>query len=282
MRWFFLILLIVNILYVAWELNRERSIHTVTAALPKDVERIVLLSELEKDAGQKAAVEKTGDAPASLAEPTTKITDASPPGPAEQSQRVEAAEEEETTIAAVMEQDADADSPETTDETVPSARAPVAEPAADLCYTLGPFREMDTLRVVIREIKDYVIEASFRSKEEQEQSMFRVLLKPVGSKREAKALTKQLVSKNIRDYYIITEGSYENGISLGYFSSKGRAERHGNRVRKAGFDAIVEPVFKTYTIYWLDYRIEAGHQIPPQIFEKHLESTTQRLSRSCD
>jgi cell division septation protein DedD len=141
---------------------------------------------------------------------------------------------------------------------------------------------MDTLRVVIREIKDYVIEASFRSKEEQEQSMFRVLLKPVGSKREAKALTKQLVSKNIRDYYIITEGSYENGISLGYFSSKGRAERHGNRVRKAGFDAIVEPVFKTYTIYWLDYRIKAGHQIPPQIFEKHLDSTTQRLSRGCD
>ena len=98
----------------------------------------------------------------------------------------------------------------------------VDKPAGERCYTLGPFRDMKALRLLTREIKDYVIEASFRSREEQEQSMFRVYLKPVGSKKEARALIKQLDSKKIRDHFIIIEGPLKNGISLGYFSDKRR------------------------------------------------------------
>ena len=112
--------------------------------------------------------------------------------------------------------------------------------------------------------------------------MFRVLLMPVASWKEAKALTRTLASKNIKDYFIITEGPSENAISLGYFSSKSRAYRHTDRVRKLGFDVFAEPVFSTYTIYWLDYRIKADHEIPQQIFDDHLEKSSQRLSRSCN
>ena len=140
---------------------------------------------------------------------------------------------------------------------------------------------MKTLRQVTREIKDYVVEASFRSREEQEQTMYRVFVRPVGSKQEAKALTRELVNKNIRDYFIITDGPNKNGISLGYFSDKGRAYRHADHVRELGFDATAEPVFRTYTIYWLDYRIKSGHEIPQQIFDDHLENSAQRLRRTC-
>ena len=165
-------------------------------------------------------------------------------------------------------------------EVLAAARATV-EPVGDLCYTLGPFREMKTLRMVTREIRDFVVEASFRSKEEKEQTMFRVLVRPVGSKQAAKDLVRQMVNKNIKDYFIITEGPQKNGISLGYFSEKKRAYRHAERVRKLGFDAIAEPVFNSYTIYWLDYRISSGDEIPQQIFDQHLEKSTQRLSRTC-
>ena len=140
---------------------------------------------------------------------------------------------------------------------------------------------MKTLRVVTREIRDYVVEASFRSKEEQEQTMFRVLVRAVGSKQEAKAMIRELDSKNIRDHFIITEGPNTNAISLGYFSSKSRAYRHADRVRKLGCDAYAEPVFRRYTIYWLDYRIKAGSEIPQQIFDDHLQSSGQQLTRAC-
>ena len=111
--------------------------------------------------------------------------------------------------------------------------------------------------------------------------MYRVYLKPVGGKAEAKALIEKLVSKNIKDYYIITEGPVKNGISLGYFSDKARANRLARRVRKKGFDPVLEPVFRSYMIYWLDYRINEGNDIPQEIFDRHLDSTAQRLSRSC-
>jgi len=280
MRWFFLLLVVVNVAYVAWELNREQAVHADKAHLPVGVQRIVLLRELEsgtsakQDVAQlsaKAAVKQSTTTPAEEVPVTSRspasdqdLAGATLPGNAVavevnvvMAEKQLAAPEEKVAVKAV------------------------AKPAGDLCYTLGPFSEMNTLRLVTREIKDYVVEASFRSKEEQEQTMFRVYVRPVGNKQEAKALIKELVSKNIRDYFIITDGPNKNGISLGFFSNKGRAYRHADRVRKLGFDATAEPVFRSYTIYWLDYRIKAGHEIPQQIVDDHLENSAQRLSRDC-
>lgn len=278
MRWFFLSLLIVNILYVTWELKRERPVASVAPALPANVDRLVLLSELESTtASQTNGAQATAEVAAS-AKTVPEMDEVQPQSDTSETASAEVAVPDgadaaaDDTIAVQPQAEAPVDEP---------ADPPVGEPARDLCYTLGPFREMKTLRVVTREIKDYVVEASFRSRDEQEQSMFRVYLKPVGGKREAKALIKQLVSKNIRDYFIITDGPYKNGISLGYFSDKSRAERHAERVRKSGFDAVLEPVFRSYTIYWLDYRIKAGIEIPQSVLDQHLNSTTQRLSRSC-
>ncbi|MGD2054892.1 MAG: hypothetical protein PVG45_12395 [Gammaproteobacteria bacterium] len=270
MRWLFLFLLVLNAGYLAWELNRDRQPQSMQYTVPRGVERIVLLEELEREqpaetvaqvndtALQPQADEKSGAAATPAAAVASETTGAAPVEVASLNSSAAAPGGEEPAVAAEN------------------------EPAVDRCYTLGPFSEMKTLRLVTREIKDYVIEASFRSREEQEQSMFRVYLKPVGSKREARELIKELVSNNIRDYFIITDGPNKNGISLGYFSNKGRAYRHAERVRKLGFDAIAEPVFRTYTIYWLDYRIKAGNEIPRQIFDQHLENSAQKLSRSCN
>lgn len=281
MRWLFLFLLMLNIGYVVWELNREQVRPADSAALPRGVERLVLLSELESEPPQdepvvQAAVEVAGQAP-EAAPSTAAPQQQDRAGKAESKPTELSKPDRGITVAA----DRAADDRQVETPLAKPIDKPLAKPAGDLCYTLGPFREMKTLRLVTREIKDYVIEASFRSREEQEQSMFRVYLRPVSSKREAEALIKQLVSKNVRDYFIITDGPNKNGISLGFFSDKGRAHRHAGRIRKLDFDVVVEPVFRSYTIYWLDYRIRAGNEIPQQIFDQHLDNTAQRLGRSC-
>jgi len=285
MRWLFLLLLLLNVGYVAWELERERPQHVRTTALPTGVERIVLLRELESGTAEKQDIAQSSTASgAKPADNTPSGDDSSQPPLAEAEQapaapaQVAVAADVSADVAAAAETQASASSG------VPADRpgvTPEDKPAVDLCYTLGPFREMQTLRLVTREIKDYVVEASFRSREEQEQTMFRVFVRPAGSKQEARALSKELVSKNIRDYFIITDGPNKNGISLGYFSNRGRAYNHADSVRKLGFDVTVEPVFRTYTIYWLDYRIKPGNEIPQQIFDDHLENSAQRLSRTC-
>jgi hypothetical protein len=284
MRWLFLLLLVLNVGYVAWELERERPQAVRTAALPTGVERIVLLREQQSGSADEEDIalssvppgEQQADIQSSeydSARPQQAEAEQTPAEPtqvaaADVSVDVEPVAVNKGAAAAVVPADVAEDRPE-------------KPPADDLCYTLGPFSEMQTLRLVTREIKDYVVEASFRSREEQEQTKFRVFIRPLGSKQAAKALVKELVSKNIRDYFIITSGPNKNGISLGYFSNKRRAYGHAERVRKLGFDVVVEPVFRTYTIYWLDYRIKAGNEIPQQIFDDHLENSAQRLSRTC-
>ena len=295
MRWLFLLLLVLNVGYLTWELNREHGQSTVSNTLPKGVERIVLLRELksEKPLDEEAIAAQVASAEPAVTDAVQAPVAASSDKNAASLDQIEAkktgiqtAELASAEIPAVVDNETqedrvqDAMSAEMPAEE--SAQVPVAKPKDDLCYTLGPFREMKTLRLVPREIKDYVVDASFRSREEQEQTMFRVLLKPVASRKEAKALTREFASKKIKDYFIITEGASKNAISLGYFSSKSRAYRHADRVRKLGFDVIAEPVFSTYTIYWLDYRIKADHEIPQQIFDDHLEKSSQRLNRSCN
>lgn len=281
MRWLFLLLLLVNIGYVTWELNRELPQKALSPALPDGVERIALLSELETDPGQKPAARSPA------AEQLSQDTAAVPAtGDAAVQQRGLAGSSQlpsETNATATATRDVGVEDSEALVDKELAAAVDAAEtaPVVDLCYTLGPFSEMTTLRRVTRAIKDHVVEASFRSKEEQEQTMFRVYVRPVGSKQEAKALIKELVSKNIRDYFIISDGPNKNGISLGYFSSKDRAYRHADRVRQLGFDATAEPVFRSYTIYWLDYRIRSDSEIPQQIIDDYLEDSAQRLSRDC-
>ena len=52
-----------------------------------------------------------------------------------------------------------------------------------------------------------------------------------------------------------------------------------------GFDVQVEPVFKTFTIYWLDYQLADGVSIPESIFDKYTKNTKKdkvsRLQREC-
>jgi hypothetical protein len=285
MRWLFLVLLVLNVGYVAWELERERPRHVRTTALPTGVERIVLLRELESATAEKEDIEQPATTPGTQ-QARIKPSKDDPAQPqqagAGQPRTSPTQVAEAADVSADLEAMAENQAPAHSD--VPADRPevmPEATPAVDLCYTLGPFSEMQTLRLVTREIKDYVVEASFRSREEQEQTMFRVFVRPVGSKQEARALIKELVSKGIKDHFIITDGPNKNGISLGYFSSKARAYRHADRVRLLGFDATAEPVFRTYTIYWLDYRIKSGNEIPQQIFDEHLENSAQRLSRTC-
>lgn len=276
MRWFFLLLLVLNVGYVAWELNREHPQPANKAVLPKGVERIVLLQELETETVAKQDIAQLST-PVTVPESEAKL----PIADAKSLQQSQATKSQtQPAQPVVIDEGAAAEAVADIQDDKPTEQL-ITKPAGDLCYTLGPFSEMKTLRLVTREIKDYVVEASFRSKEEQQQTMFRVFVRPVGSKQEAKALIKELVSNNIRDYFIITDGPNKNGISLGFFSDKSRAYRHADRVRILGFDATAEPVFRSYTIYWLDYRIKVGNEIPQQIFDDHLENSSQRLNRAC-
>ncbi|MBT8119565.1 MAG: SPOR domain-containing protein [Gammaproteobacteria bacterium] len=153
------------------------------------------------------------------------------------------------------------------------------------CFTLGPFRDLDNLRGLTREIKSYVVEADFRGREEKEQTLYWVYVKPEKSRKKAIETGNRLKAKKIKDFYVIRDGEKVNGLSLGHFRNRSGAYGLAQKVQKLGFDVLVEPVFRSYTVYWLDYQLASGVSIPESIFDKYIKTSKKdkisRLARDC-
>ena len=315
MRWLFLFVFSLNFAYIGWEMSKSPSDDYAAVPQLKNIQRIVLLSELkqqqesavdaeqlddnvetadidERSTGQvsekqvvlEQVAEKTTEAEKDLAQPPEVKADkteivavvAKPVG-----------SEATPTPTAATKSEPVKPEPEKPDsvKSKPAKPGPAKPLQQASCYTLGPFRDLIKLSTLTREIKSYVVTADFRGREEKEQTLYWVYVKPEKNRKQAVAAGKRLKAKKIKDFYIIREGEKINGLSLGHFRSKDGAYGLAKKVRKLGFDVIVEPVFKTYTVYWLDYQLTEGAVIPEEIFDTYLKSTKKdkisRLSREC-
>jgi cell division septation protein DedD len=279
MRWIFLFMLAANIAYLGWELNQPAAHRPRAAHSDANVPKIVLLRELSDAASEAADVAEK--APAETAEEQTANNDTPTVQPEVQSQPKETTPEKipDTAEAETQKPTAAAEVATPPDKLPESNTTAVARFA---CYTLGPFREIADLRKLIRDIREFVVEASFRSREEREQSMYWVYLPPEKSREAANALGAELKRKNIRDYYVVNSGEQVNAISLGHFREKAGALSLAQKVKRAGFTAQIDPVFKSYTIYWLDYQLQTDRAIPVSALDLSRLPNISRFDRNCE
>jgi len=297
MRWLFLIMLVLNLSYIAWEtLNASKKEALVNVPPLPDVPTILLANEIDS-AATLAVVPAEKDEPASTSSPENKIETGIEDVPLHVSPNNQLVKQELVPLASSTKEDkfesvsqvddeAQANDKASADDKVQlsdkaSADNKIQAKIPDACFTLGPFRELDTLRALMRNIKEYVEEVSFRSRDEKESSLFWVYLSPLENRAQAKKVGQALKAKKIKDFYIIRSGDKKNGISLGQFRNKNGAYRLAKKVKKLDFSVEVEPVFKTYTLYWLDYRLINGNTIPEALTAKYLTGKISRLSRSC-
>jgi len=301
MRWLFLFVLTLNLAFVAWQMLMPTADLYVNTQPLKNVQPIVLLSELKlqnKVESKKAVDEAIQEVaqPVAQSENTEEISpektaEENAPGKSTGSEQVsaqlevkQAEETEKAEVVAVKEPE-----PELKPNTGTSAvlkKEPQQIPEKESCFTLGPFRDLVKLSSLTQEIKSYVVEADFRGSEEKEKPLYWVYIKPEKNRNKAIETGKRLKAKKIKDFYLIREGEKINGLSLGHFRNKGGAYGLAKKVGKLGFDVQVEVVFKTYTIYWLDYKLASGKSIPESIFDKYIKPAKKdkisRLSRDCN
>jgi hypothetical protein len=293
MRWLFLFLLSLNLAYIAWEMSKAPSEDYANVPALKNVETIVLLKELKQSQSESTSSGNKIDGD-DVNTADTAIGSQSDAGQAGTAQSVASEKVPETSPAVISEAESknlagSASQKNTVDAGAQKAGGGEEMSAKSLptagCYTLGPFRDLDKLRGLTREIKSYVNKAEFRGKEETEPTIYWVYLAPETSRRKAIETGNRLKAKKIKDFYVIREGEKENGLSLGHFRNKKRAYALAKKVTALGFNTNVEPVYKTYTAYWLDYELAAGAVIPEAVFDKYIgaggKDNISRLSRDC-
>ncbi len=279
MRWLFLIALFLNLAYISWQMLVPATDVYTNLPVLKNVDSIILLSEL-KQRGKIDSVSESVDLVQKSVELEAKVESVSVEVPISDRVGAERQDIVEEEVAEIKD-----DAVVVPDESV-STEVSQAKSAEDgSCYTLGPFRDLDKLRSLIRDIKSYVVKANFRAHEESLPSVYWIYIQPEKSRKQAIKTGKRLKDKKIKDFYIVREGEKNNAISLGYFRNKNSAFRLEKKVKKLGFDVLVEPIFKTYTVYWLDYQLVSGVSVPEAIIEKYSQSMKtdkiSRLGRDC-
>ncbi len=283
MRWLFLIVLSLNFTYIAWQLTQP-VVQAYKDVRPlKNVSPIILLSEFKQVAVQAPSLlhdKNVGpvEMPAHVA-----MNDEAALLQAKAVEVLSVDNEKEAKLAAVALSKenvfAEVDPLKATDV------SQLRSDSKEMCFTLGPFRDLGKLRALTKEIKPYVITTDFRGREEREQSLYWVYVRPEKNNEKAVATGKRLKAKKIKDFYVIHEGEKIHGLSLGRFRNKSGAYGLAEKVRKLGFNVIVEPVFKAYTVYWLDYQLDDGVNMPEALLKKYTQSVKKskisRLSRRC-
>ena len=307
MRALFFILLMLNVVYFAWQLIRSPSDVAADMSALKDIEPIVLLSEVKaaKEAQEKAAIAKAGveelerkklsekvlvkdvvvasaevpNAEKKLAPDVVALLDVDK----KKSEKVVVDKAIKSKVAKgkVIKNKITKD--ETTKDKVTKDKKMISP--SGQCFTVGPFRDLKKLRGLTRAIKSYVVEADFRGKEETLPPLYWVYTAAEKTKKLTLKTAARLRAKNVNDFYIINSDRKVNSISLGRFRSKKGVQKFVKKLERWGFDVIVEVVRKDVTIYWLDYQLAAGSKIPKSVFRKFKPSKKQaasHLSRQCN
>ncbi len=306
MRWLFLIVLFLNLAYIAWQTTRPVTQSYENVQPLKNVRPIVLLSELKQQeqvvATAQIPSQQNDDADKQRSSPqivkveeiaeAVKVAELAEIASFKKSEQIKQPvlpSDENKIVAEIKPLKTPNESQEEPLMSMEGGRGAGSQEGGAIikenCFTLGPFRDLDKLRSLTREIKPYVITTDFRGREQREQYLYWVYIQPEKNRKKAIETGKRLKAKKIKDYYVIREGEKIHGISLGRFRNKNSANGLAKKAKKLGFDVTVEPVFKSYTVYWLDYQLADGVNIPETLFEHYTQTANNgkvsRLKRVC-
>lgn len=248
MKWLFILLLLVNVLYLGWELDREAGMNVRSSGtalnIPASAQRLQLISELQAPpVARSQVVADTGDT-----EPTIIRT---------------TSEELVAELPEIILQD---------DENMVSPMH---------CYRYGPIPD----EVVVKELHQWFqardIVAKIQYTEEESSQMYWIYLTPQQSREGALAIIQEMEDKGIGDYRLINRGDLENAISLGLYSSRQAVTTRLEELNQQGYVPVVVPYSDVNRIFWLDTGIASG-QLQSGELENELPGRYESVSVNCN
>lgn len=250
MKWFFILLLLANVIYLGWEIDRDARLKRVNVSsaikVPAGTQKLVLLSELEKLPETRSHI-KLDD------ELSVENYNSEPMLPIELNPNTEQMMKSLLTATSLsnlsneMEEDI-----LSTDSVVESSTTTLAK---TVCYTYGPIPSLKESELLSNWLSERGILYKQRQTDEQGRQMFWVYLTPRASFEQAQAAMKDLKEKGVKDMRLIREGDLLNAISLGLFSSQAAVNRRLNEIKAKGYQSVVVPYSGGKKIHWFDVSV---------------------------
>lgn len=128
-----------------------------------------------------------------------------------------------------------------------------ADLANDTCVSLGPFATQADMRAALNALTPLVARVQFRETYVTAARGYWVYLPAPANRERALAIARQLSSKGVSDYYIVTAGDQPNAISLGLFHESANAEKRRSEIVSLGFKPEVVQRSDEVPEYWVDY-----------------------------
>lgn len=142
----------------------------------------------------------------------------------------------------------------------PQRRAAEEKPAAapaSACIYLGSFPAEERARQLVQRLLSLDVQASVQTVDAAAGVDYWVYLPPLASRQASLWQLRELQARKI-DSYIITEGDLTDGISLGIFQRKDSADSVVERLKSAGYEALVRELARSQHDYWAQITPESA------------------------
>ena len=269
MKWAFFLLLFVNAAFLLWHQLHQPSNEPVAVTASKSPggnKSIRLLHEVETGTRSAAELSEPSSPPAPRKrEPTQPPVDDSPrassarsgddtraPAGIESAPPLTDIEKKVLAAEARQAERIEANLAARKNEERGGRQRP-ADGDAIACFTLGPFNALLNAETVSAKLTglDVGLRVGLREREVRSAQQWWVI-EATKDERAAQKRLDELHKKKVADANIISNGEYENMISLGKYDSEALANKRVNALVKLGFRPVVEKHFDSTLQYWLD------------------------------
>ena len=227
MRWIFIIMLLLNLAYFGWELDRQVRIDRENAGPPAistaGVQTLKLISESDVEPVTYTPV-SAEDGPGITAGAATDTLFALPDNGL-------VTELPDFTIAGIND----------------TGRG-------EFCYTFGPIEE----EVLATGVEDWFTSRraqTYMRYTDETGQLFWIYLAPSQDNNDAMSIIRDLQDQGINDYRVVSSGNLGNAISLGLYSGQSAVNQRLGELEQKGYKPVVVPYREGKRIYWIDVRL---------------------------
>ena len=250
MKWLFVTLLTVNLLYFGWEFDRQVTLDLASSRqalqVPPGAGNLTLISELNTPPMLRGMQSQPG----AVSDDSEDMSDE----PEILQLDVKIEEEFVNQLVTGL--------PDIVSSDIPGELL-VEE---SMCFTYGPFPDNQQATELITWFADNQVKYEQRLETGKEKQLFWIYLQPEESRNSAMQAIEDLKNKGIRDYRLIESGNMQNAISLGLFSTQASVNKRLNELKDKGYHPVVIPYRDAQAISWIDVRLNGQREVLNRMF----------------